>query len=87
MIKFKKEHQVIADGSFKMIALNNPHIFAYVRENESEKAVVISSFSDKPRKFKYLEHLRDSDIKITNYEKHKKTLQPFEVRVYLINKK
>ena len=87
MIKFKKEHQVIADGSFKMIELNNPHIFAYVRENESEKVVVVSSFSDKPRRFKYIEHLGDSDIKITNYEKHEKTLQPFEVRVYLINKK
>ena len=70
-----------------MISLNNPHIFAYSRENESQKLIVISSFSNKSRKFKLTENLSDKDIVLSNFDNHEKKLKPFETRIYLVNKK
>lgn len=86
LIEFKLNHKVIEDGQFKMIDINNPHIFAYVRENESEKVVVISSFANNEKRFKYIEELADKDIVISNFDNHSSTLKPFETRVYLIKK-
>ena len=86
LIEFKLNHKVIEDGQFKMIDINNPHIFAYVRENEDEKVVVISSFANKEKRFKYIEELADKDIVISNFDNHSSMLKPFETRVYLIKK-
>lgn len=86
LIEFKLNHKVIEDGQFKMIDINNPHIFAYVRENKNEKVVVISSFANKEKRFKYIEELADKDIVISNFDNHSSTLKPFETRVYLIKK-
>ena len=86
LINFRYSHKAVENGSFKMIKLNNPHFFAYERENSEEKIVVISSFSDKKRRFKYSEKLSINDIVISNYEKHEKEFSPFETRVYVIKK-
>lgn len=87
LIEIKKNNKVVEDGEFKMISLNNPHIFAYSRENESQKLIVISSFSNKSRKFKLTENLSDKDIVLSNFDNHEKKLKPFETRIYLVNKK
>ena len=86
LIEFKLNHKVIENGQFQMIEINNPHIFAYVRENENEKVVVISSFANKERKFKYIENLSEKDVAISNFDNRSSTLKPFETRVYLIKK-
>ena len=86
LIDFKLNHKVIEDGSFKMIDLKNRHVFAYTRENEKEKVVVVSNFSNKERKFNYLFGLMGKEIVISNFDNHKQVLQPFETRVYLIKK-
>ena len=86
LIEFKLNHKVIEDGQFKMIDINNPHIFAYVRENENEKVVVISSFASKEKKFKYIENVDAKNIVISNFDNQSSTLKPFETRIYLIKK-
>ena len=86
LIEFKKNHEVIKNGSFKMIDINNPHIFAYVRENDKEKVVVVSSFANKEKRFKYLKQLEHNQVSISNYKNNSDILKPFETRVYLIKK-
>ena len=86
LIEFKLNHKVIENGQFEMIDINNPHIFAYVRENDNEKVVVVSNFSNKEKKFKYLENLSEKDVVISNFDNRSSVLKPFETRVYLIKK-
>ena len=69
-----------------MLKKHNPNIFAYVREDEQYRIIVISSFSKKEIKCSLLNRLKDEDIVISNFENHKEKFQPFETRVYKIKK-
>ena len=86
MIEIRKQYKVVDNGEYNPIELNNPHVFAYSRENSEEKMVVISSFSNKERKFNKLKELKYSDVILSNYNNSSNVLQPFETRVYLIKK-
>lgn len=86
LIDFRKDNDTIINGSYRMLKKHNPNIFAYVREDEQYKIIVISSFSKKENKCSLLNQLKDEDIVISNFENHKEKLQPFETRVYRIKK-
>ena len=61
-------------------------MFVYERILNDKKVVVISSFSDKPIKFKYLKTLSNSKLIISNYDQNEEiTLKPFECRLYEIS--
>jgi glycosidase len=77
----------VVDGEFKMLDINNPHIFEYVRENDDEKMVVVSNFSDKERTFKTRKEVWNSSLLLSNYDGFSELLRPYETRVYLIKKK
>ena len=87
LIKIRKEHKVVVDGDFKMLDINNPHIFEYVRENDDEKMVVVSNFSDKERTFKTRKEVWNSSLLLSNYDGFSELLRPYETRIYLIKKK
>lgn len=86
LIEFRKDNETIISGSYHMLKKHNPNIFAYVREDEQYRIIVISSFSKKEIKCSLLNRLKDEDIVISNFENHKEKLQPFETRVYKIKK-
>ncbi len=86
LIDFRKDNDTIINGSYRMLKEHNPNIFAYVREDEQYRIIVISSFSKKEIKCSLLNQLKDEDIVISNFENHKEKLQPFETRVYKIKK-
>ncbi|SYZ77735.1 alpha,alpha-phosphotrehalase [Trichococcus shcherbakoviae] len=44
LIRIRKEHPVIADGSYEGILLDDPEVFAYIRENDREKVLVLNHF-------------------------------------------
>lgn len=44
LIRIRKEHPVIADGAYEGILLDDPEVFAYIRENEEEKVLVLNHF-------------------------------------------
>ena len=64
LIKLRKEHDVVINGRFKMVDINNPHVFQYERENDKEKMVVVASFSNKERRFKKWKELANKDLVI-----------------------
>ena len=86
LIDFRKDNETIISGSYRMLKKHNPNIFAYVREDEQYRIIVISSFSKKEIKCSLLNRLKDEDIVISNFENHKEKLQPFETRIYKIKK-
>jgi trehalose-6-phosphate hydrolase len=44
LIRIRKEHAVISDGSYEGIMLDDPEVFAYIRENDAEKVLVLNHF-------------------------------------------
>ena len=44
LIRIRKEHPVIVDGSYEGILLDDPEVFAYIRENREEKVLVLNHF-------------------------------------------
>ncbi|KXZ40689.1 trehalose-6-phosphate hydrolase [Alkalithermobacter thermoalcaliphilus JW-YL-7 = DSM 7308] len=95
LIQLRKEYDVVAYGDFKMILEDHEDIFAYIREYNNEKLLVINNFYGKETKFNLPLDLDFSDYKvsilISNYKDSKldftkMTLRPFESIVYHLEK-
>ena len=86
LIEYRQNNEIIKNGKFVLKHKNNKSLFIYERVLPNKKIVVISSFSEKPIKFKELKSLPLSDLKISNYDTHEEiTLKPYECRLYEIN--
>lgn len=44
LIEFRKRYSVFADGRFTLLCRENPQIFAYTRESETERLLVVCNF-------------------------------------------
>ncbi|RKD28768.1 alpha,alpha-phosphotrehalase [Thermohalobacter berrensis] len=95
LIKLRKEYDVIAYGDFKIILKDHDDIFAYIREYENEKLLVINNFYGKETMFQLPKELNfdeyKSKILISNYndspeEFNKIKLRPYESIVYHLEK-
>lgn len=52
LIRLRKEHSVIADGSIRFLETGNEKVLAYVRENGEERLTVYCNFSDGEQEWK-----------------------------------
>lgn len=52
LIRFRKSHEVLVYGDFKLLAPEHETVFAYVREFEGKKCAVLLNFSDRPSAFR-----------------------------------
>ena len=67
LIRLRKEYDVFVDGKFELLLKEDPHVFAYTRENETEKMLVIGNFSGEEQKFTLPEDWADGCQLIGNY--------------------
>ncbi|MEY3431345.1 MAG: hypothetical protein RIS53_243, partial [Bacillota bacterium] len=65
-ITIRKQHDVFINGSLTFRDFNHPSIYAYIRENNKETIMMISSFSSKPISLK-IEDIHDWDVMISNH--------------------
>ncbi|MGM1048966.1 MAG: glycoside hydrolase family 13 protein [Bacillota bacterium] len=92
LIAIRKQCQAIVYGDYKLLLPLDTEIYAFVREVENEKLLVILNFFDKTPVFDWPEDLKTDDKKlmISNYEPRQGedgyhlTLRPYEARVYLL---
>lgn len=99
LIRLRKEHSVIAEGSVRFLETGNEKVIGYVRENCGEKLTVLCNFSGMQQKFKgaQQEYGKKASLLIGNWEaengpaaetdRKEPVLRPFEVRVLLEEKK
>ena len=89
LIKLRKENPVFVYGSYELILEDDEEIYAYTRELDNEKLLIILNFSEQtsmfnlPAEIDYIEQ----ELLISNYEIEDKdiqdiNLQPYEARVY-----
>lgn len=89
LIQLRKESRVLIEGSFELLLPDDEDIFAYIREWNGEKILVIANFHAKQVQPFGLESVRNEELLVSNYEDGHITtsLRPFEACIYRLNKK
>lgn len=92
LIGLRKKHDIIVYGSYQLILKDDEQIFAYTRELQGEKLLVITNFSAETPEFALPEDISftATQLLISNYsvadeeDIRKIRLKPYEARVYLL---
>lgn len=84
LVQMRKDHTVFQNGVFDLLFEEDPDLFAYVRENEEEKALVLCNFHGTTRNVEVPEGFAEEDCILCNYKERKETeLKPYEARIYI----
>jgi oligo-1,6-glucosidase len=87
MVTLRKKNPVLVYGKYKLVDADNPEIYAYTRELEDKKILIILNFSNKMAKIKTIYNLKKSKILLHNYAvpSLNKSLKPYEALVLELN--
>ena len=89
-IRLRKENSIVREGAYREVKKISPWFYAYVREHNGKKLLVICSFSEKERTFKapkgfalnagklILSNYKDAPLAGNGYR-----ARPYETRVYM----
>ncbi len=70
-------------GKFKLVLEEDKHVFAYLRELDNERYLVLSNLSENEKKLNLTEfNIKTEDIIISNYKVMEKDLENFVIRPY-----
>lgn len=95
LIELRKKYDVVTNGDFQLIESDHTEIFAYIRNSENEKLLVVSNYYGKNASFELPEDVDvdgyRAEILLSNYEdsalEYKKlSLRPYESIVYHLKK-
>lgn len=88
LLAFRKEHETFVEGSFDLVAANDPDIFAYVRQDGRESFLVLVNLSDNARTLTMKQALLNKEYQYVfgNGERKKLTkkmhFEPYEALVF-----
>nr|WP_304215158.1 alpha,alpha-phosphotrehalase [Fredinandcohnia onubensis] len=96
LIRLRKDFDIITYGDYELLHKDHPEIFAYVRNGENEKLLVVNNFYGRETTFEIPADLNvseyTSDLLISNYENSQLDLskgiklRPYESVVYHLTK-
>lgn len=84
LIQVKKSHDIFTYGTFNLIDAENDRVFAYIRELEGKRVLVVGNLTDKSASLEFNETINENNIKLHNYKDNKlnlTALRPFEAFV------
>ncbi len=87
LIALRKREKVLTDGRFTLLLPEDPDIFAYIRENETDRLLVICNFTSQAVRYTLSENWEEAEVLLSN-EKLKffqGILQPYEA--YMVVKR
>ncbi|KPL59295.1 alpha,alpha-phosphotrehalase [Rossellomorea vietnamensis] len=93
--RLRKEYDIIVDGDYQLILEDHPDIFAYVRNGDGEKLLVVNNFYARETEFTLPDEVDvkgwSSEVLISNYEDAKNvysqiSLRPYESVVFRLTK-
>jgi oligo-1,6-glucosidase len=84
MIQLRKQNEVLIYGKFTMLDKNNPDVFAYTRELNGKKFLVLLNFTAKNATVNTGIDISKAKLLITNYTSASSngTLKPYEAVIY-----
>ena len=95
LIQLRKQFDIITYGDYKLILEDHPDIFAYIRNGDNEKLLVVNNFHDKEALFELPENVNmegyNTEILLSNYDDSSRnisriSLRPYESVVYRLTK-
>ena len=89
LIKIRKANETIIYGDYKLLCEDDKNIFAYTRELNGDKILVVCNFYEKEVEFKYDKEFKNAEILLSNYtdsslEIDKLKLRPYEAIMYRV---
>ncbi|RHW37400.1 alpha,alpha-phosphotrehalase [Neobacillus notoginsengisoli] len=86
LIALRKEYDIITHGDYQLILGDDKQIFAYVRNWNNEKLLVVNNFYGKNAQFELPGDIRveggEASVLISNYEDHPEDYRRFTLRPY-----
>ncbi len=88
LIRLRKKNPVFIDGDFRMLFKDDENIFAYTRENEDSRLLIICNFYGKTVCCPLDANDYSEKLLISNYKEtdQMEILRPYEARMYLQKK-
>lgn len=89
LIEIRKSNETIIYGDYKLLCEDDKNIFAYIRELNGDKILVVCNFYEKEVEFKYDEEFKNAEILLSNYNDSslaidKLKLRPYEAIMYRV---
>lgn len=83
LISLKKNSKTLTHGEFKLVFEDDKHVFAYLRELDNERYLILSNLSEHEKKLNLSEfNIKNGDIVLSNYKIIEKDLKEFIVRPF-----
>jgi len=84
LIKLRKENLVFVYGKYQLLDKDNPNVYAYTREMDGKKVLVLLNFASKPASVNAGINIDNGRLLMDNYGKASSasTLRPYEAAVY-----
>ena len=84
MVKLRKDNPVLVYGKYTILDKNNPDVYAYTRELDGEKFLVLLNFTSKNATVNTGIDLSKAKILINNYSAASTSgeLKPYEAIIY-----
>jgi oligo-1,6-glucosidase len=84
VVKLRKDNKVLVYGKYTLLDKDNPDVYAYTREMDGKKLLVLLNFRATASKYDLGMDLSKASILLSNYSKpaSNRTLQPYESVVY-----
>ena len=84
LVKLRKDNLVLVYGKYTLLDKDNPDVYAYTREQDGKKFLVLLNFSSKPASANTGIYISKAKVLLDNYEKAGSTgtLQPYEAVVF-----
>lgn len=86
LIRLRKEREIFTEGSFRLLLPEDERIFAYERESEREKLLVVCNFSGSEQTFTLSHEYETGRCLISNYGDLGKCLRPYEAYMIYVQK-
>lgn len=83
LIRLRKSLSVIQKGDFTLLFPEDEKVFAYVREYEGNRLLVVCNFTAENADFQIPTMFRDGETVISNYPDSKNYLRPYEAKMIL----
>ncbi|MBM7616582.1 oligo-1,6-glucosidase [Weissella uvarum] len=85
LIQLRHDSELIRYGSYRLLDGDNPDVYAYEREYNGQKLVVLGNFTDQTLVYGAVEQTQGK-LLIGNYDDDQgETLRPYEAKVYLVD--
>ncbi|MDM5226492.1 alpha,alpha-phosphotrehalase [Cytobacillus sp. NJ13] len=86
LIQLRKQYDIITYGDYELISEDHPDVFAYVRNGDNEKLLVVNNFYGKETSFIIPEHVQADEYKdeilLSNYNQSHSAAQTINLRPY-----